>query len=232
MTTPSVRSANSVCNFTGKGTSVNQSTIFLIEDPSSTVESVSILLRANDLNVSLFHHPSQFYEHYNPSIPGCMVMDLNVSLVAGITLAEQIGEKGYCPPYIIVGGEPRTCDLSRAMRSGAQDFFERPLDCSLFITRVRAALNQDEQLRQQWLDDQSVLKRIDSLSPREREILTLVMDGRLSKQIASKLDISIKTVEAHRANILRKMHVDSFIQVVCLIANKREILDTRSSSAA
>jgi FixJ family two-component response regulator len=211
---------------------MNSSTIFLIEDPCSTVESVSTLLRASGLKVSLFHHPSQFYECYEPSIPGCMVMDLNVSLVAGITLAEQIGEKGYCPPYIIVGGEPRACDLSRAMRSGAQDFFERPLDGSLFITRVRAALQQDDQLRQQWLADQSVLKRIDSLSPREREILALVMDGRLSKQIASQLDISVKTVEAHRANILRKMHVDSFIQVVCLIANKREWLDSSSSAVA
>ncbi|WP_236626061.1 response regulator transcription factor [Rhodopirellula baltica] len=210
----------------------DQSTIFLIEDPSSTAESVSILLRENDSDVSLFHHPSQFYEHYNPHISGCMVMDLSISLVAGITLAEQISEKGYCPPYIIVGGEPRTCDLSRAMRSGAQDFFEKPLDCSLFISRVRAALQHDNALGQQWLADQSISKRIDSLSPREREILNLVMDGRLSKQIASQLDISIKTVEAHRANILRKMHVDSFIQVVCLIANKRELLDTRSSSAA
>lgn len=211
---------------------MKESTVFLIEESSSRWDSVSSLLRSNDFAVTTFNHPSQFYESYNPRIPGCMVMDLSISLVAGITLAEQISEKGYCPPYIIVGGEPRTCDLSRAMRSGAQDFFEKPLDCSLFISRVRAAWRHDNELRQQWLADQSISKRIDSLSPREREILNLVMDGRLSKQIASQLDISIKTVEAHRANILRKMHVDSFIQVVCLIANKRELLDTRSSSAA
>ncbi|WP_047814750.1 response regulator transcription factor [Rhodopirellula islandica] len=211
---------------------MNKSTVFLIRESPSRGDSVSTLLRSNGMAVVSFDHPSQFYETYNPDIPGCMVLDLSDSLVAGITLAEQISEKGYCPPYIIVGGEPRTCDLARAMRSGAQDFFDTPLDGGLFIARVREAMKQDQQRRLRWQTDQSLLKRVDSLSPREREILTLVMDGKLSKQIASQLDISVKTVEAHRANILRKMHVDSFIQVVCLIANKQDLLDTSSCDAA
>ncbi|MEO9593442.1 response regulator transcription factor [Rhodopirellula bahusiensis] len=211
---------------------MNESTVFLIEESFADGESVSRFLQSYDLRVERFDHPSQFYESHDPGTPGCLVLDLNVSLVAGITLAEQISQQGYCPPYIIVGGEPRTCDLARAMRSGARDFFEKPLDVSLFVERVREAIAHDEQQRRQWEADQSIQKRIDSLSPRERQILTLVMDGRLSKQIASKLDISIKTVEAHRANILRKMHVDSFIQVVCLIANKRELLDTQVRSVA
>ncbi|MCC9655259.1 response regulator transcription factor [Rhodopirellula halodulae] len=209
---------------------MNQSTVFLIEDESSRDESVVDLLHRGNLPVQVFRHPSLFYEEYDPNQPGCMVMDLNRSLVAGVTLAEQIHDRGYCPPYIIVGGQPRTCDLARAMRSGARDFFEKPVEVDLFLQRIREAIAEDHLRRQQRDEDSLIRQRIESLSPRESEILNLVMEGKLSKQIASHLEISIKTVEAHRANILRKMHVDSFIQVVCLIANRPQLLQADSIS--
>ncbi|WP_404310841.1 response regulator transcription factor [Neorhodopirellula lusitana] len=209
---------------------MNKRTVFLLDEDSTGQSSICHVLEDEQIEVCSFQAARELLDSYDEEVPGCLVLDLKLSMLDGITVANQIAAQGYCPPYIMMSGRVRPFEVVRAIKSGAMDFIEKPFQHDLLVNRVCCALEEDKRRRWRHSIRNSVRKRIDSLSPREHQVLSLVMSGRLSKQIASQLEISVKTVEAHRAKIVRKMHAESFIHVARLVTAEQTWNDNAHAS--
>jgi RNA polymerase sigma factor (sigma-70 family) len=135
----------------------------------------------------------------------------------GLDLQRELRRRGSHRPFIIITGYGEVYSAVDAMREGAVDFILKPFDQQHFVNRVREALRSDARFRQQHATRENLRSRINSLTPREREVMDLVVEGKLTKQIALELGISAKTVEVHRSHVTKKMHVDSVAQLVRLV---------------
>lgn len=204
---------------------MKQPTVFLLESDTASRASITHVLHHEQIAVHSFSEPQVFLNNFDSESVNCLVLALQVSGVDGIAVAEHLAADGYCPPYIVMSCQPGIGDVTRAMKCGALDFMQKPLNGHQLVTRVRQAFHEDERRRNVRNIRSNISKRIQSLSAREREVLALVMAGNLNKQIAKQLRISVKTVEAHRSNIVRKMHVASFIQVAHMVAFEQTFRD-------
>lgn len=147
---------------------------------------------------------------------GCLVLDLRLPTMSGLDLHEMLLGDGCKLPFIVVTGDGDVPDAVRAIRQGAIEFLQKPLRMDLFIETVHLAIQCDRDRIASDRQQRTGQAKIQSLTPREREVMELVTRGRMSKNIALELGISIKTVEAHRANIMRKLEVDSVAELVRL----------------
>lgn len=190
--------------------------VYLVEDDSAVRDSLVWLFRKEGYDVEAYGTPAEILSAYDQSKHGCLVLDLRLPEMTGIELRQKLIEQGCTHPFIIITGHGDVPDATRSMRMGAIDFIEKPLDITLLLSRVREAIEADLRQRREIMEHESFRSRFETLSPREREVLELVVAGKLTKQIANQLEISIKTVEVHRSNITRKMKVDNFIQLVRL----------------
>jgi two-component system, LuxR family, response regulator FixJ len=198
---------------------MNKQTVILVDDDQSVRESLEWMLREEQLRVDAYPSPKNLLLEYDADKPGCLVLDLRLPEMSGIELHDQLVERGCRHPFIIMTGHGEVLDATQAMRSGAVDFIEKPLDRKLFLARVYEALERDKLQRSEHLRRRDLEFRLTKLTPREREVLTLVVEGLLTKQIAGQLGISIKTVEVHRSNITKKMGVESVVQLVRLCSD-------------
>jgi two-component system, LuxR family, response regulator FixJ len=197
-----------------------QPTLFLVEDDRAVRESLAWLLTQENYRVEAYSSPAELLAAYEPSKPGCLILDLHLPGMNGLQLRDQLLERGCEHPFIIITGHGDVPEATRAMRMGAVDFIEKPLPREVLLDRVREAVKFDAQQRRARQQQQQFQERYQSLSHREQEVLELVMDGKLTKQIADQLGISVKTVEVHRSNLTRKMGVSSVVQLVRLCAEQ------------
>jgi len=195
---------------------MSEQTVFLVEDDYAVRDSLVGLLQAADFHVEAFGTPSELLSTLDVNRPGCLVLDFRLPEMDAIALHENLVELGCQLPFIVIAGSGAILDATHAMRRGAVDFIEKPLDRQVFLARVREAMQKDAALRRERLQDRDVEARLATLTPRELEVLKLVMTGMLTKQIADELGISAKTVEVHRSHITKKMEVESTVQLVRL----------------
>jgi len=192
-------------------------TVFLIEDDKAVRESVTRMLIAEGLDVEAFGDPAELLKAYDPSKPGCLLIDLRLPRMNGLELHAELLRRGCEHPFIIITGHGAVSHATAAMREGAVDFLEKPFDRQCLLDRIHEAIRSDANRRQKCAELESIQVRIDSLTAREREVMALVVDGKLTKHIARELGISTKTVEVHRSHITQKMQVGSVAQLVRLI---------------
>ena len=192
-------------------------TVLVVEDDRVMRESLVWLLETAELNVEAYGSPDELLERYDPDQPGCLVLDLQLGKMTGLELWRRLQERGCRHPFIIISGQGDIGAAVQSMHDGAVDFLEKPFDRQLFLGRVRQAIERDANNRHRRVSDLETQSQIDSLTPREREVMGLVVDGKLTKQIARRLDISEKTVEVHRSHVTKKMHVQSVAQLVRLV---------------
>ncbi|WP_068133188.1 response regulator transcription factor [Roseimaritima ulvae] len=202
---------------------MKQPTVYLLEDDCASRASITQFLHGQRLTVFAFADPGTFLQNYDAEVANCLLLRLRIADTSGSAVARQVASQGYCPPYIVLSEQAGISDAIEAMKNGAMDFLEKPVNPQQLLMRIEQALNEDERRRSNRTIRSSIRSRIQSLSSREREVLKLVMEGCLTKQIAKQLNISTKTVEAHRANIVRKMHVCSFLQVVQMVAIEQTV---------
>lgn len=188
--------------------------VFLVEDDLAVRESVVWMLDRQGIQVEAYETPEHFLSEYNPAKRGCLVLDLKLPGMGGLELRQKLVAKGCDLPFIMISGHGEIPDATNAMRMGAIDFIEKPLNRELFIERVWQALDTDAKHHREQEGQRKYQARLDALTRREREVLELVVAGKLTKQIAKQLGVTIKTVEAHRSNITKKMQVDSVVQLV------------------
>lgn len=187
-------------------------TVFIIDDEAEVRDALQCLFESIQLHVETYETAAQFLEKYTSNRAGCLITDVRLSGMSGLELLEHLNAQNSSLPVIIITGYGDIQMAVRAMKAKAKDFFLKPLHDQSLLETVQNCMNQSEDLNSLEL----INERINSLSPRELNIIDLILDGKLTKEIAYELSVSISTVEAHRASIMQKMEVKNLAQLIKL----------------
>ncbi len=196
-------------------------TVLLVDDDQKMRESIEWMLQKEGISVEAYSTPKAFLDCYDPDRPGCLVLDSKLPGMTGVELRNALERLGGRHPFIVISEYGDVSNAVEAMRTGAIDVIQKPFSRQAFLTRVRQAIDRDAENREQREKQRALRERLQSLTPREREILDLVVDGELTKIIAQKLGIRPKTVEVHRSHITSKMGVDSTAQLVRIVIEQK-----------
>jgi len=192
-------------------------TVFVVDDDPSIRESLSLLLSSAGYGVKPFASAKEFLEseHDTPG-PACLVSDIKMPGLSGLDLQKELLSRNYPIPIVFITGHGDIPISVQAMKKGAVDFLSKPFDDNELLDAVKMALLKDSQARVDLKEQKHVMQRLDSLTTREHEILTYLITGMLNKQIAYELNISERTVKAHRKQVFDKMGVNSIAELVRL----------------
>ena len=193
-----------------------ESTVFVVDDDADLRESVGWLLESAGLRVKSYSTAQEFLTHYKPEEPGCLLLDVRMPGLSGLDLQEELRRRGVPPPIIIMTGHARVPMAVRALKDGAIDFIQKPFSDQSLLERIRQAIDLDRRTRQMRVECTNFAALLAHLTPREREVMDLVIAGKPNKIIASDLGISSKTVEIHRGRVMEKMQVESVAELVRL----------------
>lgn len=191
-------------------------TVFLVDDDDAVRDSISRFLKASGLQVQSFSSAQEFLAESDRNCPGCLVLDLRMPEIDGLELQEALSDGSSTHPIIFLTGHGSVPESVAAMKAGASDFFEKPAEPSEFLAAVNRAIALDARQRQEMLEVADLERRLDTLTPREREVFELVVAGRLNKQIAYELGVSEKTVKVHRGRVMEKMETSSLAELARL----------------
>jgi two-component system, LuxR family, response regulator FixJ len=189
-------------------------TVFIVDDDDAMRESLKWLIESVHLDVKLFDTADAFLKSYDSTRPGCLLLDVGMPGMSGLELHQRLAEQALCLPVIIITGHGDVPMAVRALKRGAFDFLEKPFNDQSLLERVQAAIHYDATNRESRGEVEDVLKRIETLSPRELQVMKLVAAGRLNKEVALSLGLSEKTIESHRGNLMRKMKIRTIVELV------------------
>lgn len=200
----------------------SEPTVFIVDDDSSVLKGLSRLMKSVELNEETYSSAQDFLDSYNPEQPGCLLIDMRMPGISGLELQEILQSMNILIPTIIITGYGEVTDAVQAMKNGAIDFIEKPFKGQYLIDQVHKAIAEDAQIRKKQAQQQVVSASLALLTPREREVMDLVIAGKANKVIALELGLSMKTVEFHRAHVMKKMKADSVAELVdmCISATK------------
>jgi FixJ family two-component response regulator len=191
-----------------------QPIVYVIDDDESAREGVADLLRSVGYAVHSFGSVREFFEHTRSDAPGCIVLDIRLPGPSGLEFQRTLVKSNIQLPIIFITGHGDIPMSVRAIKSGAIEFLTKPLHEQQLLDAVQQGIEHDRVRRQEAKVIVQLRERFDSLTPREREILTLVVSGRRNKQIANELGLSEMTVKVHRSQIMRKMQANSLVDLV------------------
>lgn len=192
-----------------------RATVFVVDDDQAMRESLVFLLEALDLEVRSFASAQDFLARYSLSVsPACLLLDNRMPGMSGLDLQAILSEHQIELPVIMITAYADVPIAVRAMHQGAVDFLEKPFGEQQLWDCIQKAISRDSEQQQTREQTQEIRDRLARLTPREREVMQLVVHGLLNKQIASELSLSTKTVEQHRARVMEKMETDSLASLV------------------
>jgi FixJ family two-component response regulator len=191
------------------------SIVFVVDDDVSVRESLELLIRTAGWRPETFASAQEFLSRSRPTAPSCLVLDVTLPGLSGLELQEQLAERTDMPIIFITGhGDvPMTV---QAMKAGAVEFLTKPFDDAVLLDAIRGALERSRGALREESERQALRGRYTSLTPREREVMELVVSGLLNKQVGAELGISEVTVKAHRGQLMRKMKADSLPALVTM----------------
>ncbi len=192
----------------------NTPTVFLVDDDEAVRDSLGLLMKSVSLNSQSFASADEFLGQYEPECPGCLILDIRMPGMNGMELQQKLIEMRAILPIIFITGHGDIPMAVEAMQRGAIDFIPKPFRDHELLDRVNKALEQDQENRSSLLKQEEVEKRIDTLTPREKQVMKLVVLGKANKVIAGDLDVSQRTVEIHRSRVMEKMKARSLAQLV------------------
>ena len=197
--------------------------VYIVDDDQAVCRSLGLLIQGVGLDVQTFNTAEDFLECYDSTRPGCLVVDVRMPGISGLDLQRKLVEQGIYLPSIVItahGDIPMAVD---AMKSGTVDFVEKPFRDQLLLDDVQKALQLDAIARSHKAKNADIEAKTSHLTPREEEVMNLLVNGNSSKTIAYELGISQKTVDFHRAHIFEKMGVNSIVKLV-LLAQQAQLL--------
>jgi len=195
-------------------------TVFIVDDDDAVRRFLSGLIESIELRVEAFASARDFLETYEPGQPGCLVLDVRMPGMSGLELQSKLAEQAVDLPVIILTGHGNVQLAVHAMQAGAIDFVEKPFDNELLLDRIQKAVAENVRAGSERIKRNEIAERMQLLTPREREVLDLVVAGQTNKGVARHLDISEKTVEIHRANVMRKMQAKSLADLVKMATDR------------
>jgi FixJ family two-component response regulator len=195
-------------------------TVFIVDDDDAVRRFLSGLIESVELRVEAFASARDFLEAYEPGQPGCLVLDVRMPGMSGLELQTKLADQAIDLPVIILTGHGNVQLAVHAMQAGAIDFVEKPFDNELLLDRIQRAVTENVRAGSERIKRIEITQRMQLLTPREREVLDLVVAGQTNKGVARHLDISEKTVEIHRANVMRKMQVKSLADLVKMATDR------------
>ena len=194
--------------------SMPEQIIYLVDDDEALRDSLIWLLESQGFKVAAFASAEHFLRAWRPEFNGCLLLDVRMPGMSGLELHERLRAQ-YCTlPVIFITGHGDVPMAVAALKKGAVDFIEKPFNDIELLRLVSQCLVKEEESRSRRRQDAEVSRRLDQLTQREREVLELIIAGKLNKQIADVLGISIKTVEVHRARVMEKMAAQSLAELV------------------
>lgn len=194
----------------------SESLVFVVDDDDSIRKAMARLMRSVGLNVETFGSAGEFLAREPHPGPACLVLDVRMPGLSGLDLQKELAASGSTLSVIFMTGHGTIPMSVQAMKAGAVEFLEKPFDDQTLIDAVHAALKKDRQARQKKAQLREIHERVNSLTPREREVFALVVSGKLNRQIAFELGTSEKTIKVQRSQIMKKMHADSLADLVRL----------------
>ncbi|MEQ8856544.1 response regulator transcription factor [Gimesia sp.] len=195
-------------------TTQQEATVFVVDDDPAIRKSLRWLIESVGLKVQTHELASEFLESYSPDHPGCLVLDVRIPGMSGLELQEKLRERGYDIPVIIVSGYGDVPMAVRAMKAGAVDFLEKPVSDQVLLDYIQKGIERDIQNKANREQNKELVERKATLTRRENEVMKYVVSGFSSREIAEKLNVSFKTVEAHRAKIMKKMQAKSVPKLI------------------
>jgi len=194
--------------------SPERSVVFVVDDDVSVREALKNLLRSVGLNVQSFGTAQEFLSSKRPDTPGCLVLDIRLPGLSGLDLQSQLLEAKIQMPIIFITGHGDIRMSVRAMKGGALEFLTKPFRDQDLLDAVQQAIRRDREQRQQRAETAELRERYASLTSREQEVLALVVQGLVNKQVGDELNITEPTVKLHRGRVMRKMRADSLAALI------------------
>jgi two-component system response regulator FixJ len=199
--------------------------VYLVDDEYAVRDSLALLIESTGQTVKSFASAEAFLTHYNPEQPGCLLLDVRMPSMSGLELQDELLRREISIPIIFISGHAGIPDSAKAFRAGAVDFLEKPFDNEILLKRIEEALNKDITSREQLNEHREIQKHLAHLTVREKEVLSLVFRGYSNKETARILDISNRTVEAHRASIMEKMQANSLAELMVMVTHPEMLND-------
>jgi len=209
--------------------------VFIVDDDEAVRNSLRLLVKSVGLTAVALVSAQEFLTSYDPQQPGCLVLDVRMPGMSGLELQQQLNLRGAVIPVIFITGHGDVPMAVEAMQQGAFDFLQKPFRDQDLIDRIQRALEKDRVNRAELGKRSDLRARHEALTPREREVLALVMSGKANKVMAADLGLSQRTVEVHRARVMEKMGASSLAHLVRMVLDLEESAApgaTRSDSAS
>lgn len=199
------------------------STVYLVDDDNALRDALTLLIGSAGYQVKSYPSAEHFLDNFAPQSPGCLVLDVRMPTMTGLELQEEMLKRNIDIPIIFISGQSNIPTSSQAFRSGAIDFLEKPLDNTLFLTRIQEAIDKNKKSREAYYSKHVLLERYNALTPREQEVMALLIKNYSNKEVARTLGISNRTVDVHRAHLMEKMRAKNLADLT-LMAVTLEIL--------
>ena len=196
-------------------------TVFVVDDNPGVRKSIQALVEAAGLRAETYASAGEFLAAYDAERAGCLVLDIRLRGESGLDLQDELHTRGATLPIIIITGYADVPAAVRAFKGGAVDFLRKPVPPKKLVAQIQAAIEADRRTREATAQRAAVTAHVADLTPREHQVMELLAVGKSSKDIATALALSVRTVEGHRRNVLRKMDVESAVQLARAIAGLR-----------
>lgn len=193
-----------------------QPTVFIVDDDAAIRRSLRFLIESSGLAAETYGTAEEFLDRYDPARPGCLILDVRMPGMSGLHLQEELVSRQAGLPIIVVTGYAEVPMAVRALQKGARDFIEKPFSDQMLLEKVHDAIAGDLEARRRKAERDVALEALARLTDREREVLDRVIAGKPNKVIALELFLQVKTVEAHRARVMKKLEASSLADLVRL----------------
>jgi two-component system, LuxR family, response regulator FixJ len=194
-------------------------TVFIVDDEADVRAALNMLIKSVGLKPEIYESPHDFLDAYDPNRRGCLVVDMRMPGMSGLHLQEKLASMGLHPPIIMISGHGEIPNAVQAVQHGAIDFLQKPINDQLLLDRIQQALLVDAENRKKYDVGSQLQARYATLTPREKEVMRGVVAGKMNKTIAAEFNVSTRTVEIHRANLMEKMQAQSLSALVQMAGN-------------